>query len=106
MIIFTKFHKNGTKIVDLLLMANFWVCPGFFASDFVNIVTNLCVCFVCNWQNTLDCQDESEQSTYANRKYQLATVTLAPFMATILTFIHYSTRFFFEAHAARGTWSP
>ena len=29
-IIFTKFHKDWTKIVDFLLMANFWKCPVFF----------------------------------------------------------------------------
>ena len=28
-IIFTKFHKDWTKIVDFLLMANFWKCPFF-----------------------------------------------------------------------------
>ena len=29
-IIFTKFHEDGTKIVDFLLLANFWKCPVFF----------------------------------------------------------------------------
>ena len=33
--IFTKFHKDWTKIVDLSLMANFWMCP-FFCSDFTS----------------------------------------------------------------------
>ena len=33
-IIFTKFHEDRTKIVDFLLMANFWKCPVFFAPDF------------------------------------------------------------------------
>ena len=30
MIIFTKFHEDQTKNVDLLLMTNFWMCLGFF----------------------------------------------------------------------------
>ena len=34
-IIFTKFHKDWTKIVDLLLMANFLACPFFFAQTLV-----------------------------------------------------------------------
>ena len=29
LIIFTKFHEDRTKIVDFLLMANFWKCPVF-----------------------------------------------------------------------------
>ena len=33
-IIFTKFHKDWTKIVDFLLMANFWTCEVFSCSDF------------------------------------------------------------------------
>ena len=28
-----KFHVNGTKIVDFLSMANFWMCVDFFYSD-------------------------------------------------------------------------
>ena len=32
--IFTKFHENRTKIVDFLLVANFWTCLGFLDSDF------------------------------------------------------------------------
>ena len=32
-IIFTKFHKDWTKIMDFLLMANFWTCPVFFAQN-------------------------------------------------------------------------
>ena len=31
MIIFTKFHKNWSKIVDFLLLAKFWACLLFFA---------------------------------------------------------------------------
>ena len=31
--IFTKFHEDRTKIVDFLLMANFWVCLVFSYSD-------------------------------------------------------------------------
>ena len=31
---FTKFHKDWIKIVNLLLIANFWKCAGFFAPDF------------------------------------------------------------------------
>ena len=34
-IIFTKFHEGRIKIVDFLLMANFLVCPVFFASEFM-----------------------------------------------------------------------
>ena len=30
----SKFHKNWTKIVDFLSMANFWACSVFFCSDF------------------------------------------------------------------------
>ena len=30
MIIFTKFHKDWSKIVDFLLLAKFWACPLFF----------------------------------------------------------------------------
>ena len=30
MIIFTKFHKDWTKNVDFLLLANFWMCLIFF----------------------------------------------------------------------------
>ena len=29
-----KFHKDWIKIVDFLLMANFWKCAVFFVSDF------------------------------------------------------------------------
>ena len=36
-IIFTKFHEDRTKIMDFLLMANFWKCPVSFAPDFINI---------------------------------------------------------------------
>ena len=32
MIIFTKFHKDRTKIVDFLLLAKFWACLLFFLS--------------------------------------------------------------------------
>ena len=45
-IIFTKFHEDWTKIVDFLLMANFWVCLiSFFlrlykkSSDITNLIT-------------------------------------------------------------------
>ena len=31
---FTKFHKDWIKIVDFLLMANFWKCAVFFVPDF------------------------------------------------------------------------
>ena len=33
-IIFPKFHENSTKIVDFLLMDNFWMCLVFFDLDF------------------------------------------------------------------------
>ena len=36
----TKFHEDKTKIVDFLLMANFWKCAIFFSSDF-----KLNICF-------------------------------------------------------------
>ena len=32
MVIFTKFHKDRTKIVDFLLIAKFWACLLFFHS--------------------------------------------------------------------------
>ena len=32
--IFLKFHEDRTKIVDFLLMANFWTCLVFISSDF------------------------------------------------------------------------
>ena len=38
--IFTKFHKDRTKNVDFLLMANFWMCPVFYSPDF-RYLTNL-----------------------------------------------------------------
>ena len=34
MVIFTKFHKDWTEYVDILLIANFWMCFNFFPSDF------------------------------------------------------------------------
>ena len=45
-IIFTKFHEDRTKIVDFLLMANFWKCP-FFASDFKKFFS--AKCRLCNF---------------------------------------------------------
>ena len=33
-IIFTNFHKDWTKIVDFLLMTNFWTCPIFLLGSY------------------------------------------------------------------------
>ena len=32
LVILTKFHDGSSKIVDFLLVVNFWLCPGFFES--------------------------------------------------------------------------
>ena len=32
----TKYHKDWAKIVELLLIANFWMCAIFFYPDFTN----------------------------------------------------------------------
>ena len=37
-IIFTKFHEYRTKIVDFLLLVNFWKCPVFFPQTLVQKV--------------------------------------------------------------------
>ena len=38
MIIFTKFQKDWRKIVDFLLLANFWACLLFFCSPLTRII--------------------------------------------------------------------
>ena len=33
MIIFTKFHKDWSKILDFLLFAKFWACPDNYGEE-------------------------------------------------------------------------
>ena len=41
-IIFTKFDEEGTKIVNFLLMANFWMCAVFSYSDLNIFIQDSC----------------------------------------------------------------
>ena len=34
-LILTKFHEDWTKIEEILLIANFWMCAVFFCSVFI-----------------------------------------------------------------------
>ena len=41
-IIFTKFHEDGTKIVDFLLLANFCACAFFSYSELICMIFSVC----------------------------------------------------------------
>ena len=51
----TKSHEDWTKIEKLLLIANFWMCAGFFCSDFKirsSGLKNLRVTACQSWHNS------------------------------------------------------
>ena len=51
---FTKFHKDWIKIVDFLLMANFWKSAVFFAPDFT-YYTHVCDNFISMHTQNFKC---------------------------------------------------
>ena len=60
LIILTKFHEDWTKIVDFLLMANFWVCAVFLLRPYFASIHNfsnsgqLISCFFAFWISAVD----------------------------------------------------
>ena len=76
--IFTKFHEDTTKIVDFLLVANFWVCPIFFP-HILELILQFSLWFQMIWYSIL-CILRDAQTKWNNWNMHLFDVFLLTFM--------------------------
>ena len=72
-IISTKLHKDWTKIVDFLLMANFWMCPVFLLRPYYLLIIFLLniflqdLCWYCS--RLVLCNVQARSMCQSFRKY-------------------------------------